>query len=138
MLNRIKSPSLSIPFVSCCSPKKVRRKELNCLYIPTLPPHFTYVIVFVKENPQAYFTLMVRVHYLQLIASLLCREGKLGIKSKAGAIKRCKEIKITAPLNEWRNIQFSNEKRCKKIAKKATSLKTAKKYIYQILGAHSI
>ena len=40
------------------------------------------------------------------IASLLCREGKQGVKSKAGAIKCCKEIKITAPPNEWRNVSF--------------------------------
>ena len=49
-----------------------------------------------------------------LIASLLCREGKQAIissqegkqaiKSKEGAIKCCKEKKITAPPNEWRNI----------------------------------
>ena len=29
------------------------------------------------------------------------------IKSKAGAIKCCKEVKITAPPNEWHNIPFS-------------------------------
>ena len=40
------------------------------------------------------------------IASLLCQEGKQGIKSKAGAIKCWKEIKIAAPPNEWRNIPF--------------------------------
>ena len=28
MLNRIKSPSLSNPFLKCCFPKKVRRREL--------------------------------------------------------------------------------------------------------------
>ena len=28
------------------------------------------------------------------------------IKTKAGAIKCCKEIKLTAPPNEWRNIPF--------------------------------
>ena len=33
---------------------------------------------------------------MPLLVSLLCREGKQGIKSKAGAIKCCKEIKITA------------------------------------------
>ena len=52
-----------------------------------------------------------------LIASLLRREGKQAIissqegkqaiKSKEGAIKCCKEKKITAPPNEWRNIPFS-------------------------------
>ena len=31
---------------------------------------------------------------------------KQGIKSKAGAIKCCKEIKITALPNEWLNIPF--------------------------------
>ena len=41
------------------------------------------------------------------IASLLCREGKQGIKSKAGAKKSCKEIKISAPPNAWLNIQLS-------------------------------
>ena len=40
------------------------------------------------------------------IASLLCREGKQGIKSKTEAIKCCKEITITAPPFEWRNIAF--------------------------------
>ena len=33
VLNRIKSLSLSIPFVSCRSPKKVRRRELICLTV---------------------------------------------------------------------------------------------------------
>ena len=42
--------------------------------------------------------------YNAFIASLLCREGKQGIKSKAGAIKCCKEIKITAHSNAWHNI----------------------------------
>ena len=44
------------------------------------------------------------------IASLLCRKGKQGIKCKAGAIKCLKEIKITAPHNEWRNIPFNSSK----------------------------
>ena len=34
------------------------------------------------------------------------RASRQGIKSKAGAIKRGKEIKITDPPNEWRNIPF--------------------------------
>ena len=38
------------------------------------------------------------------IASLLCQEGKQAVKSNAGAIKFCKEIKITALPNERRNI----------------------------------
>ena len=42
--------------------------------------------------------------FIAFIASLLCPECKQGIKFKAEAIKRCKENKITAPLNEWRNI----------------------------------
>ena len=37
------------------------------------------------------------------MASLLCWEG---IKSQTGAIKCCKETKITPPPNEWRNIPF--------------------------------
>ena len=38
------------------------------------------------------------------IASLLCQKGMQGIKSKAVAIKCCKEMQITAPPNEWHNI----------------------------------
>ena len=44
--------------------------------------------------------------YNAFIASLLCLQGKQGFKSKAGAIKCCKENKITAPSNEWSNIPF--------------------------------
>ena len=43
---------------------------------------------------------------VNFIASLLCREGEQVIKSKAGVIKGCKGIKITALSNEWRNIPF--------------------------------
>ena len=53
---------------------------------------------------------------IALIASLVCREGKQAKKTrqtdkqsnnfKEGAIKCCKEIKITAPPNEWRNVPF--------------------------------
>ena len=51
-----------------------------------------------------------------MFSKLLRREGKQAIKSKtdkqsikfkAGEIKCCKEIKITAPPNEWCNIPFS-------------------------------
>ena len=45
-----------------------------------------------------------RMSFKHIIASLLCHEGKQAIKSKAGAIKCSKEIKITALPNEWRNI----------------------------------
>ena len=39
------------------------------------------------------------------VASPVCpRACQKGSKSKVGAIKCCKEIKITAPPNEWRNI----------------------------------
>ena len=41
-----------------------------------------------------------------LLQSLIPRACKQGIKSKAGAIKCFKEIKITAPPNEWGNIPF--------------------------------
>ena len=41
------------------------------------------------------------------IASLLCMEGKQTIKSKAWAIKCCREIKITASPNEWGNIPLN-------------------------------
>ena len=41
---------------------------------------------------------------MPLLQSLIPRACKQGIKSKAGAIKCCKEIKITTPNNEWRNI----------------------------------
>ena len=44
--------------------------------------------------------------FMPLLQSHVPRACKQGIKSKAGAIKCCKEIKITAPPNEWRNISF--------------------------------
>ena len=45
--------------------------------------------------------------FIALIASLLRPEGqtdKQSINFKEGEIKCCKEIKITAPPNEWQNI----------------------------------
>ena len=41
-------------------------------------------------------------------------ETTQGIKSKAGAIKCYKEIKNTAPPNEWRNIPFLKKKLAEK------------------------
>ena len=43
---------------------------------------------------------------MPLLQYLIPRACKQGINSKAGAIKCCKEIKITAPPNEWHNIPF--------------------------------
>ena len=41
------------------------------------------------------------------IASILCRERKMGILTNTGLIWVCKKIKIAAPPNEWRNIPLS-------------------------------
>ena len=41
-----------------------------------------------------------------MVATLLPRAYKQGSKSKAGAIKSCKENKITAPPNALHNIPF--------------------------------
>ena len=41
---------------------------------------------------------------MPLLQSLVPRACKQGIKSKARAIKCCKEIQISSPPNEWRNI----------------------------------
>ena len=57
---------------------------------------------------------------IPLIASLLCQEGKQALKKtrqtdkqsiniKEGAIKCCKEIKITSPPNEWHNIPVCSQ-----------------------------
>ena len=46
--------------------------------------------------------------FFAFIASLLCWQGKQAIKSKTGAIKHCKENKITAPSNAWNNIPLPN------------------------------
>ena len=51
----------------------------------------------------------LNAHFLNLmplLQSLVPRACVQGIKSKAGAIKCCKEIKVTAPPNEWCNIPF--------------------------------
>ena len=53
------------------------------------------------------WSLAMMYGFNAVIASLLCREGKKGIKPKARAIKYCKEIKITAPPNEWRSVTFN-------------------------------
>ena len=45
-----------------------------------------------------------------VIASLLCRKGKQGNISKAGAIKYYKENKITEPPNELRNILLQTDR----------------------------
>ena len=44
---------------------------------------------------------------MTIMQSLVPWACKQGSKSEAGAIKTCKEIKITAPPNAWHNIQFS-------------------------------
>ena len=41
---------------------------------------------------------------IPLLPSSFVGRASRGIKSKATAIKCCKELKITAPPNEWRNI----------------------------------
>ena len=59
-----------------------------------------------KHNNSRLATLLERVNWnlLPLLQSLVPRACKQGNKSKAGAIKCCKESKITAPPNEWHNI----------------------------------
>ena len=54
--------------------------------------------------------LIIRdIHTLHaLIASLLCFDGKQCISSKAGAIKFCRERKITTPPNDLHNIPSCN------------------------------
>ena len=51
-------------------------------------------------------TVISPLLYLQATTAGLPPEGKQGIKSKAGAKKCFKEIKITVPFNEWRNFPF--------------------------------
>ena len=46
------------------------------------------------------------LNLMPLLQSLITWACKQGIKSKAGEIKRCTEIKMTAPPNEWCNIPF--------------------------------
>ena len=59
-----------------------------------------------RQEQQHQVIFISHCSLLGFIASLLCQEGKQGIKSKAWAIKCWKEIKIAAPPNEWRNIPF--------------------------------
>ena len=47
---------------------------------------------------------------MPLLQSLETRACKLGIKSMARAINCCKEIKNTAPPNEWCNILFLKQR----------------------------
>ena len=47
---------------------------------------------------------------LRVIASCLCREGKQGIKSKAGALKCCKETKLLTLLMSGVKFHFQKYK----------------------------
>ena len=62
-------------------------------------PHGSMVILYIMEM-RISSEMLVYTHgfnaFIAFIASLLHREGKQVIKSKAGAIKCCKEITITA------------------------------------------
>ena len=54
---------------------------------------------------------------MPLFQSVVPRACKQGIKSTAGAINCCKEIKNTAPPNEWCNILFLKQ-RLQNVSKK--------------------
>ena len=82
---------------------------------PPNPTRATKKLFSIKQTMHQYrgsnFVLFATLHSSLLgcnafIASLLCRKGKQGIKSKLRAIKCCKENKVTAPPNEWCNIPF--------------------------------
>ena len=62
-----------------------------------------------SQGSNFYFFAALRCSHLEFnafIAIPWTSGCKQGIKSKAGAIKCCKEIKVTAPRNEKRNIPF--------------------------------
>ena len=46
------------------------------------------------------------LNLMPLLQTLVPRACKQGIKSMAGTITCCREMKITAPPNEWRNLAF--------------------------------
>ena len=56
VLNRIKSPSLSCPFVNCCIPKKVRWRKLNCFYSVVLNSKCRLQVCYLQVNSLLLFT----------------------------------------------------------------------------------
>ena len=68
------------------------------------------------------------LNLLPLLQSLIPQACKQGSKSKAGAIKCCKENKITAPPNEWHNIPFEIWCECWKTFLRSAAM-TSSKYL---------